>query len=61
MLVRRGVHELTFKKPEPCVAAAGREAPRCDLRRSATGAEMPLFLGVLRCLSAARECIWIGN
>ena len=60
MLVRRWVHELTFKNLEQCVAAAGREALRCDLSRSATGAEMPLFWGVLRCLSTARDCIWIG-
>ena len=43
MLVRWWVHELTFKNLEQCVAAAGREALRCDLSRSATGAELPLF------------------
>jgi len=43
MLARRLVHELTFKNLEQFVAAAGREALRCDLNRSATGAEMPLF------------------
>jgi len=60
MLVRRWVHELTFKNLDPCIADASREAPRCDLSRSATGAEMTLFLVVLRCLSTALECIWIG-
>ena len=60
MLVRRWVHELTFKSLKQCVATAGREALRCDLSRKATVAEMPLFWGVLRCLSTARECIWIG-
>jgi len=43
MLVRRWVHELTFKSLEQCVEAAGREALRCDLNSSATGAELPLF------------------
>ena len=43
MLVRRWVHELTFMNFEQCIAAAGREALRCDLSRSATGAELPLF------------------
>ena len=43
MLVRRWVHELTFKNLEQSVVAAGREALRCDLSRSATGAELPLF------------------
>ena len=43
MLLRRWVHELTFKNLKQRVVAAGREALRCDLNRSNTGAEMPLF------------------
>ena len=60
LLVRRWVHELTFKSPWQCVEAANREAPRCDLSLKATGAEMSMFLGVLRCLRTAYRCIWIG-
>jgi len=59
MLVRRWVHELTFKNLRHCVNAADREALRCDLNRSANGAELPFFSGVLRSLSAAHRCIWI--
>jgi|GEM_PF-3728970 len=43
MLVRRWVHELTFKNLRQCVNAAGREALRCDLNPSATAAALPLF------------------
>jgi len=43
MLVRRWVHELTFKNLEQCVTAARREAPGCEFSRSATVAETPLF------------------
>ena len=43
MLVQRWVHELTFKSLEQRVVAVGREALRCDLNRSATGAELPMF------------------
>ena len=43
MLVRRWVHELIFKNLRQCVKAADREALRCDLNRSATGAELPSF------------------
>ena len=60
MLVRRWLHELTFKSPRQCVETADREAPRCDLSRKATGAELSMFWGVLRCLSTAHRCIWIG-
>ena len=59
MLVRRWVLELTFKNPEQRVVAAGREALRCDLNRSATGTALPLSWGVLRRLSTAHQCIWI--
>ena len=60
MLVRRWVNELTFKNLEQCVIAARREALRCDLNPSATGAELALFSGVLRCLRTSYRCIWIG-
>jgi len=60
MLVRRWVHELTFKSPRQWVEAADREAPRCDLSRKATAAELSMFWSVLRCLTTAYRCIWIG-
>ena len=60
MLVRRWVHELTFKSPRQCVETADREAPRCDLSRKATAAELSIFWGVLRCLKTAYRCIWIS-
>jgi len=60
MLVRRWVHELTFKKLRQCVNAADRDALRCGLNRSATGAELSFFEGVLRCLRTAYQCTWIG-
>ena len=60
LLVRRWVHELTFKSPRQCVETADREAPRCDLSRKATAAELSMFWGVLRCLKTAYRCIWIG-
>ena len=43
MLVRRWVHELTFKNLRQCVEAADREALRCDMNGSATCSELPMF------------------
>jgi len=43
MLVRRWVHKLTFKNLRQCVNAADCKALRCDLHRSAIGAELSLF------------------
>jgi len=60
MLVRRWVHELTFKNLEQGVEAADREALPCGLNRSATGAEPSLFWGVLRRSRTAYRCIWTG-
>ena len=60
MLVRRWVHDLTFKSLEQCVAAAGGEALRCDLSRKATAAELSMFWGLLQCLKTAYRFIWIG-
>jgi len=42
------------------VETADREALRFDLNRSATAAELSLFLGVSRCLSTAHGRIWVG-
>ena len=53
LLVRRCVHELTFKSPRQCVEGADREAPRCDLSRKATAAELSMFWGVSRYLKTA--------